>query len=307
MNLFKITYKVCKGEGEIGTDCPNHQKQKPLDKHETQCPYQDKDNPARYCLGQIEEKTKLNFGAIAIVSVMALLTPGIVWLIVFQLKITIPSIPSISIKKANPQATPIPKPTSTPTIISTPTSTIKPEEQAKLTQAEQFATIAENNMKNPQNITSLEQAKISFEKAIKLLESIPTESSITVPVQERLASYKADVTELNKRITEEKKAEQLLVEAKTIAEKATQDLDNFGKDGFQRISVLNRIKTQLQNALGKVTIISNDYPKSLAYQEALSFIKNYQIKINIIENKTLEIRQKCSIGDGISRIGSCLP
>ncbi|NES81234.1 MAG: hypothetical protein F6K10_07380 [Moorea sp. SIO2B7] len=177
----------------------------------------------------------------------------------------------------------------------------------KLKEAENHAQIAENLAQNAQNVTTLKEAKTNWQKAIQILEVIPDGNSLALEVQIRLLSYKSNLAKLEKRIITEQKPQEILDEAKAIGEKATQELEQFGKDGTKKISVLNKIKAQFQQALEKLKIITSDHPDSLVVNETQNLIQNYESKIEQINNELVEIRKQCPRGDGIGSSGNCLP
>jgi hypothetical protein len=86
-----------------------------------------------------------------------------------------------------------------------------------------------------------------------------------------------------------------------------QDLEEFGKDGTKKISSLNQIEDQFKEALKYIEIVSFDAPYHFSIDETRKSSKSYQEKLQQINNKIAQIRQKCPTGDGIGKSGKCLP
>lgn len=106
---------------------------------------------------------------------------------------------------------------------------------------------------------------------------------------------------------EEQKTKELFIESQRIAEEANTQWNQFGDNGLQKISELNRIKAKFQDASKEVNIITSEYPKTCSsFKRSEDLWVKYNEKIELIEIKKKEIREECPTGDGISRLGTCL-
>ena len=118
--------------------------------------------------------------------------------------------------------------------------------------------------------------------------------------------YQSNLDNLDQLILSEQKAQEILDNAKTISQKASQQLEEFEKDEIKRISVLNQIQTQFEEALVQVNIITSNYPNSFVFNEAQILITNYEHNLKKIDDKIFQIRQQCPSGDGIGNLGICI-
>jgi uncharacterized protein YjbI with pentapeptide repeats len=171
-----------------------------------------------------------------------------------------------------------------------------------LKESKRYAQKAENLAQSPKNITDFRDARENWYKAIQILVpatfSLPDDDDLVIEAKTRIFSYLSHLFKLDQRI---------LSKAQTIAQQANQDLEEFGKDGTKKISSLNQIENQFKEALKYIEIVSFDAPYHFSIDETRKSSKSYQEKLQQINNKIAQIRQKCPTGDGIGKSGKCLP
>ena len=171
-----------------------------------------------------------------------------------------------------------------------------------LKESKMYAQKAENLAQNPKNITDFQDARENWYKAIQILVpatfTLPDDDDLVIEAKTRIFSYLSHLVRLDQRI---------LSKSQTIAQQANQDLEEFGKDGTRKISSLNQIEDQFKEALKYIEIVSFDAPYHFSIDETRKSSKSYQEKLQQINNKIAQIRQKCPTGDGIGKSGKCLP
>ena len=133
------------------------------------------------------------------------------------------------------------------------------------------------------SLVSLVFAYVSFSRRISATDTKQEETSDSTTTQN------------NQNMTVEDK--NLLDEAQIIAAKATEIKKNAG----QKISELNKAKAQWQQAVDKLEGIS------FSTKEVKEKKDKYQKEIMLIENEIKNIRKICPDGDGVGKIGMCLP
>jgi tetratricopeptide (TPR) repeat protein len=162
-------------------------------------------------------------------------------------------------------------------------------------------------MDNAKSIKDLQESESVLKKAINTVESISATNALAVKLQEHLSSYRSLLSNLEKRLDYEQKAQKLFNEAAIVVNTADQALEQFQQGQTRRISQLNKIKAEYDLALEKLNRTILDYSKSLILEPGKEQIEKCDRQIGRINNEITDIRKKCATGDGIGATGLCLP
>ncbi|MBD2355919.1 hypothetical protein H6G41_15040 [Tolypothrix sp. FACHB-123] len=127
--------------------------------------------------------------------------------------------------------------------------------------------------KTPLPLKDWQQAQEKWQKAVKLLESAPKDTSVSVKVQGQLVKYRSNYTTISKRVDLEKNAASKL----ETADKLAQEAAFIVKNAPQEAVILQQAKDKLKEAINLLqTIPAGTFVSPQVQEKLATYQQNYE-------------------------------